>query len=371
MMTRIPVAGAQPYDVLVGTNLVDELPRLLADARRVALMYQPTLRGAAESMGEILRGSGYVAHLVEVADGEEAKSLALAEFCWDTLGNAGFTRSDAIIGLGGGALTDLAGFVAATWLRGVRVIQIPTTLLGMVDAAIGGKTAINTAAGKNLVGAFHSPAGVLCDLVTLTTLPQVELASGLAEVVKCGFIADPQIIAALEANPAAALDPRSPLLEELIVRAVRVKATVVSEDLRENGRREILNYGHTLGHAIEKQQQYRWRHGAAVSVGMVFAAELARLAGVLTDPGLVDRHRRLLTALGLPIRYRTDDWNELLTSMRIDKKARGDRMRFIVPQALGQPTILDNPDAELVAAAYQALLGGGSSEGQPYQEVSR
>ena len=202
--------------------------------------------------------------MIEVPDGEDAKTVQVAAFCWDVLGQIGMTRSDVVVGLGGGATTDLAGWVAAGWLRGVRVIQVPTTLAAMVDAAVGGKTGVNTERGKNLVGAFHPPAGVLCDLATLSTLPPNDYIAGLAEVVKCGFIADPAILDLIEADPVAATRPGNPAERELIERSVRVKAEVVGEDLTEQGRREILNYGHTLGHAIERAERYRWRHGAAV-----------------------------------------------------------------------------------------------------------
>ena len=222
----------------------------------------------------------------------------LAGYCWDVLGQVGFTRSDAIVGLGGGATTDLAGWVAAAWLRGVRVVHVPTTLAGMVDAAVGGKTGINTDRGKNLVGAFHPPAGVVCDLNTLTTLPPHDYVAGLAEVVKCGFIADPEILDLIESDPAAATEPGNRFEPELIERSVRVKAAVVGEDLTEQGRREILNYGHTLGHAIERAERYRWRHGAAVSIGLVYAAALARLLGRLDD-ATADRHRSILDRPGV------------------------------------------------------------------------
>ena len=192
------------------------------------------------------------------------------------------------------------GFVAATWLRGVRVVQVPTTLLAMVDAAVGGKTGINTPEGKNLVGSFHPPAGVLCDLDALPTLPRPDLVAGMAEVVKCGFIADPRILELVEADPVAALDVEGPFLRQLVERAIQVKADVVTADLREIELREILNYGHTFGHAVEQVEGYRWRHGEAVSVGMTFAAELGRLSGHLA-PSLVDRHRAVLTSLGLPV----------------------------------------------------------------------
>jgi 3-dehydroquinate synthase len=237
----------------------------------------------------------------------------------------------------------------------VRVVLVPTTLLGMVDAAVGGKTAVNIPEGKNLVGAFHPPAGVLCDLDTLDTLPAAEFVSGLAEVVKAGFIADPGILDLIEADPQRATRPDPDLTPELVERAIRVKARVVEADLTETATagvsREVLNYGHTLGHAIERVERYQWRHGSAVSVGMVFVAELARLAGRL-DEATADRHRAVLEAVGLPTRYRADAWPALLEAMRVDKKARGDRLRFVVLDGLARPAVLEAPDLQLLAAAY-------------------
>jgi 3-dehydroquinate synthase len=353
--TRIPVQGEAPYEVLVGTGLLGELAGLVGErARRVLVVHPRALRATGEAVREDLLASGYEAYLAEVPDGEEAKSAQVAAFCWGVLGQAGFTRTDVVVGVGGGSTTDLAGFVAATWLRGVRVVQLPTTLLAMVDAAVGGKTGINTAEGKNLVGAFHPPAGVVCDLGTLATLPVNDLVSGLAEVVKCGFIADEAILHLLETDPAAAKDPAGPVLRELVERSVRVKADVVGADLRESGLREFLNYGHTLGHAIEHVERYAWRHGAAVSIGMVFAAELAQLAGRL-DPAVVDRHRAVLGSLGLPLTYRGDRWPQLLEAMRRDKKTRGDLLRFVVLDAVGRPGRLEGPDPSLLAGAYAEI----------------
>jgi len=259
-----------------------------------------------------------------------------------------------VVGVGGGAVTDLAGFVAAGWLRGVRWVAVPTSLLGMVDAAVGGKTGVNTPAGKNLVGAFHPPAGVVCDLATLATLPPRDLLAALAEVVKCGFIADPAILGPVEADPAAAVAAGSAVQRELIERSIQVKARVVSADLRESGLREILNYGHTLAHAIEKVEGYSWRHGDAVSVGLVYAAALGEAAGRL-DPATAGRHRAVLEALGLPVRYDPGAWPELLATMRVDKKSRGARLRFVVLDGLAQPSILDNPSDELLASVYREV----------------
>ncbi|MFJ8045849.1 3-dehydroquinate synthase [Kitasatospora sp. NPDC096147] len=345
-------AGHDPYDVLIGHQLLGELSGLIGTrAKRVAIIHPEALEATGEAIREDLAAEGYEAIALQVPNAEEAKSAEVAAYCWSVLGQTGFTRSDVIVGLGGGATTDLAGFVAATWLRGVRWVSMPTTLLGMVDAAVGGKTGINIAEGKNMVGAFHPPVGVLADLATLETVPRHDYVSGLAEVIKCGFIADPAILDLIEADPEGAKTPAGPHTVELIRRAIQVKADVVSGDLKESGLREILNYGHTLGHAIERNERYKWRHGAAISIGMVFAAELARLAGRLDDE-TADRHRSVLASVGLPLSYRADAWPKLLDAMRIDKKSRGDLLRFIVLDGLGKTSVLEGPDPQVLVAAY-------------------
>ena len=352
-MTRIEVPGEKPYGVLVGRDLLAELPGLVRGAAQVAVIHTPSVRGIATAAKAALAGAGVAVLPIEVPDAEAGKDLAVAARCWDALGGANFTRTDVVVGVGGGAVTDLAGFAAACWLRGVRWVPVATSLLGMVDAAIGGKTGINTAAGKNLVGAFHPPAGVLCDLSTLEHLPEVDLVAGLAEVVKCGFIADPAILDAIERDPAAARDPSGPVLQDLVERSVRVKARVVGEDLTESGLREILNYGHTLAHAIEKVEGYRWRHGHAVSVGLVFAGALGELSGRL-DPATAGRHRTVLESLGLPVTYH-GPFDEILATMRVDKKARGSRLRFVVLDGLARPSILDGPSDDLLADVYREV----------------
>ncbi|GAB2937685.1 3-dehydroquinate synthase [Streptomyces sp. NPDC058869] len=353
--TRIQVAGSagsDPYEVLVGHQLLGELPQLIGDrAKRVAVLHPEALAETGEAVREDLAEQGYEAIAIQLPNAEEAKTAEVAAYCWKALGQTGFTRTDVIVGIGGGATTDVAGFVAATWLRGVRWIAIPTTVLGMVDAAVGGKTGINTAEGKNLVGAFHPPAGVLCDLAALASLPVHDYVSGMAEVIKAGFIADPVILDLVESDPEGARTPSGPHTAELIERSIRVKAEVVSSDLKESGLREILNYGHTLGHAIEKNERYKWRHGAAVSIGMVFAAELGRLAGRLDD-ATADRHRTILDSVGLPLTYRGDQWPKLLENMKVDKKSRGDLLRFIVLDGIGKPTVLEGPDPAVLLAAY-------------------
>jgi 3-dehydroquinate synthase len=351
---RVRVEGERPYEVVIGPGAQVELGLVLAGTARAAVVHAPPLAAAAGAAVETLQTAGVAAEAVVVPDGEAAKTAQVAAGVWEELGRLGLTRSDAVVGVGGGAVTDLAGFLAATWVRGVRVVQVPTSLLGMVDAAVGGKTGINTGAGKNLVGAFHPPAAVLADTDALAGLPAAEFRSGLAEVVKCGFIADGEILRLLEADPTGRRDTA-----ELIERAVAVKAAAVGADLHDTGVREFLNYGHTLGHAIERVEDFGWRHGEAVAVGLVFAAELGVAAGRLSRPE-ADRHRALLEAMGLPTRY-GGDWARLQAVMRLDKKARGAALRFVVLDGLGSPGILTDPEPAWLDAAWAAVSREGSA----------
>lgn len=364
-MCRIGVQAERAYDVVIGRELHEELLPLLEGSAKVAVIHPPMLARRAQSLHHFLGDHGFSVTMIAVPDAEDAKTVDVLASCWQALGSAGFTRSDSIVGLGGGATTDLAGFVAATWLRGVRSILIPTTLLGMVDAAVGGKTGINADAGKNLIGAFHSPAGVLCDVGELLSLPQADLVAGMAEVVKVGFTSDPTILDDVRRNAGACIDPAGELLPDLIRRAVQVKAEVVSSDFREesatsgSGRlgREVLNYGHTFGHAVERVEGYRWRHGAAVSVGLVYVAELARVGGRLPDSD-ADAHHEILSILGLPTAYEPGRWEELLAAMSMDKKSRGSMLRFVVLEGIGQPTNWNGPDPQLLRRAYDAVAAG-------------
>ncbi len=306
-------------------------------------------------MQQDLREQGFEAHLLEVPDGEDAKKLEVAGFCWDVLGQLGFTRSDAVVGLGGGATTDLAGWVAAAWLRGVRVVQVATTLAGMVDAAVGGKTAVNTARGKNLVGAFHPPAGVLCDLATLRTLPAHDYVAGLAEVVKCGFIADPAILDLIERDPAAASAPGNPAERELVERSVRVKAA------RGVGR------PHRAGPARDPQlrphpgPRDRARRALPVAArrrGVGRAGLRSRARTPARAPRR--RHRRpaprgARPRSGCPPPTAPTPSPQLLESMRVDKKARGNRLRFVVLDGLARPVAIDDPDPAVLVAAYSEV----------------
>jgi 3-dehydroquinate synthase len=343
--------------VVVGTAVLGELPSLAGDgARAVVVIHATGQERLASAACEVLSGSGYIVHAEPVPGGEAAKEIGVAARLWSRLAALEIGRRDVIVGVGGGAVTDLAGFVAATWLRGVRAILVPTTLLGMADAAIGGKTAINVPEGKNLVGAFHPPAGVLADLDTLATLPDAEYASGLAEVIKAGFIADPVILDLVEADPKAAARPGGPHERELVERAVAMKAGVVAADLREAGQREFLNYGHTLGHAIERVEGFTMRHGEAVAIGMTYAAALGRLAGRLDAPAAA-RHREILAAVGLPVSYPRDAWPRLRRAMAVDKKARAARLRLVVLDGLARPGILADPPEELLEQAYAEVAG--------------
>jgi len=352
----IEVSGTDGYSIVVGRGLLDNVVAAVGSkATKVLVVHQTALTASAELLREALVSAGYEAILAGVPDGEDAKRIEVASWCWQLLGQSDFTRTDVVIGFGGGAATDLAGFVAATWLRGVSVMHVPTTLLGMVDASIGGKTGINTTEGKNLVGSFYAPKAVFCDLDTLKTLPRNELLAGFGEVIKYGFIREPRILDLIESDLASATDVDSDTFLEIIAACISIKAEVVASDFKEQGLREILNYGHTLGHAIELAERYTWRHGAAISVGMVFAAELARLNGRLSDEA-VERHRSIFKLLGLPTSYKADKWTQLLATMQRDKKSRGGNLRFVVLDEIGKTTMMTAPTPEMLFAAYQEIV---------------
>lgn len=354
----VQVAGTHPYPVHLGAGVVSRLAEHAHPGSRVLVVHQPGRGDVVAEAVAVLEAAGARVVLEQVPDAEAAKRAEVLVGLWGVLGQEGFTRDDLVVGVGGGAVTDLAGFAAASWLRGVRVVHLPTSLLGVVDAAVGGKTAINTAEGKNLVGAFHPPAAVLCDPAWLRSMPRADYISGLAEVLKCGFIADPQILDLVQARPEAATDPSADpeLAMELVARAVQVKADVVAVDLTESSLREVLNYGHTYGHAVELVEDYTWRHGDAVAVGMVFVAELAHRSGLL-DQALLDRHRRVLSAVGLPTAYPAGAgrWEQLREAMARDKKSRGTTLRFVALEGLARPSRLVGPQEELLQAAHAAV----------------
>ncbi|WJY97673.1 3-dehydroquinate synthase [Corynebacterium fournieri] len=348
-MAVVEVTGPNPYSISIGRDNLPEVVQRVEStgARRALVVHQAPLQQVADELAARLREAGIVPVAVRVPDAEAGKDLDVLAGLWETLGSNGFSRQDIVIGLGGGAVTDLAGFAAATWMRGINVVQVPTTLLAMVDAAVGGKTGINTAAGKNLVGAFHEPDSVFIDLGRIDTLPREEVVSGSAELIKTGFIADPRILELYR-------DGAQKHWAELVERSVAVKANVVGQDLKESGLREILNYGHTLGHAIERRERYTWRHGNAVAVGMMFVAHLAKNRGLIDAP-LVDLHQEILTGAGLPTRYEAGAFDELHDAMLLDKKNRDGRIRFVVLDGLGSCTRLEDATVDEMRAAYEEV----------------
>jgi len=354
LIARVNVAAFEPYEVTIGRGVIGQIASHLQGITRVAVIVPEILLPLAEDLLAIANAQGCEVTVIETEIGETQKRIEPVTKAWQKLADAGFTRTDLIIGLGGGATTDMAGFVAATWLRGVSWIAIPTTLAGMVDAAVGGKTGINLEAGKNLVGAFHSPIAVFCDTDFLSSLDERDISAGLAEVVKCGFISDPVILDLIEKDPSGAQHWDSEVLFELIKRSVNVKAKVVASDFKESDLREILNYGHTLGHAIEKNENFTWRHGEAVSVGLVYAANLAGLAGRL-EKVIVDRHKQILASLALPVTYPLNEWPALQDTMLLDKKTRAKRLRFVVLDGLAVPSRLEDPDPTLLKRAYEQV----------------
>jgi 3-dehydroquinate synthase len=350
------------YPVLIGSGLLDRLDELLPPlpgAEAAAVVASPPLAAVAGRVGRAVARRGLAVHRLEVPAGEEAKRLEVVAGLYQGLAAVPTRRADPVLAVGGGATTDVAGFAAATWLRGVPLVNLPTTVLGMVDAAVGGKTGVDLAEGKNLVGAFHQPVAVAADLDTLAGLPAAEVRSGLAEVAKAGLAGDPALAEALarSAGPAVAADPDA--LAPLVEGAVRVKAAVVAADEHEqagDGRvgRLVLNYGHTLGHALERLAGYRGlRHGEAVALGMVFAARVAEAIG-LARPGLADGHVRLLAALDLPVGGVRLDPDQVLAAMATDKKHRGG-LRLVLLRRPGQPEVVPAPDRQVLVAAIRSL----------------
>jgi 3-dehydroquinate synthase len=354
-MAEIKVNAEHEYTVRITGDWRGDLSPWVSKRSRVAIIYPATMSGAMPSFNfaqsEILT--------LEIPDGEAGKSPAVLQYLWDQLGKNGFTRSDLIVAIGGGTVTDLGGFVAASWLRGIDWIAIPTTVAGMVDAAVGGKTGINSPYGKNLIGAFHSPISVIIDPSWLKTLSDRDFSAGLAEVVKCGFIDDVEILNLMQGRSVQEIRGNSALVLDLIERAISTKAKVVSQDFKESELREILNYGHTFGHAIERVSNYSIRHGEAVAIGMIFVAELASQAGLIS-PEIVEQHRAVLSGIGLPISLNQVDggsnWQALYAAMSLDKKARGNSIRFVALTEIGNCTRLEGVSEEQLKSAYERVL---------------
>ncbi len=313
------------------------------------------MRLHGKAVADRLREGGFEVAVVEVPDGEAAKQLAVAARCWDALLEAGLDRTSTVLALGGGAVGDVAGFVAATYMRGVNFVQLPTTVLAQVDASSGGKTAIDHPKAKNLIGAFYQPRLVIVDLLTIDTLPERDFRSGLAEVVKHGIVLDAAYFALLEREKAAILAREPATLEEVIGGSCRLKADVVERDEREADLRAVLNYGHTLGHALEAATAYgRWTHGEAVAIGMVGEARLARRLGLASD-GTVARQERLLATLGLPVSAPAIDVDAVLAAITRDKKSKDGRVPFVLAPEIGAFRVEYGIPREDVRAVLEGL----------------
>jgi len=339
-MKRLIIKAERSYEIQVGIDYLEVISKIQQKHQRVLIVMPRKIAKLIKV--QALKNL----NVLIVPDGETQKDVNNLQKVWDVLAKNKFSRADAIIGLGGGATTDLAGFAAASWLRGINWYAIPTSLAAMVDASIGGKTGINSAAGKNLIGAFHSPSGVYIDLKFLETLPKRDISAGLAEVIKCGFIADRKILDLLSSD---VLD-----FQEIIYRAISVKVKVVNKDFKESKLREILNYGHTLGHAIEKHSKYKLRHGEAVAIGMVFAAELSNLVGDLPRD-IVEDHRKILTTFHLPTRYPKSHYAAVVKLMQSDKKVKNNQVRFIGIAKIGKPIWMEKVNSKQIKIAYERM----------------
>ncbi len=351
--------SAQSSHVCVGSGIVAECGPLLRwhvpEARRALIVTnEPVAALYGGRIEHSLRAAGFEVSRTFVGDGERWKTIESAAHVYDAALDARIDRADAIVSLGGGVVTDLAGFAAATYLRGVTVAHCPTTVLAQVDAAIGGKTGVNVPRGKNLVGAFHQPVLVVSDVDTLRTLPIRERNAGLAEVVKCAMIADADLFAAFEDGRILADDPASLLAP--IARAARIKAGIVERDERESGERMHLNFGHTVGHAIEAATSYtQYLHGEAVAIGMAFAVRLGRRLG-LTDASVVERLEAVLTRTGLPVAARGVRAVDVLDKMQHDKKIRAGHGRFVLTPSVGSVSVAARVPDEAIAASLTEVL---------------
>ena len=337
-MKSIDVAAERRYSV----DFVSDWQGALLDyvGEKQAIILVP------ETLTHILEGLPREFRRISLPDRELQKDASTYIRVLEEVSQTGLNRTGVLIGIGGGATTDLTGFVAATYLRGIEWIAVPTSLAGMVDAAVGGKTGINLGTGKNLAGVFHSPAKVIVNIGFLKTLGDRDLRAGMAEVAKCGFISDLKILDLISEDWRANIP-------ELVSRSIAVKAQVVSRDFKESFEREILNYGHTLGHAIEKHSNYAMRHGECVSIGLIFAAELSRLRSGLSDSA-AEKHHEILAQLGLPTSYPKEAWSSLYEIMQSDKKKKAN-LRFVTLKQLGEPTRLEDTNEAELQRIYEEM----------------
>ncbi len=359
-MGRVQVkAPGGAYPVLIGLGALAELPAILRELGigRAALVTDDNVAAFwGEGVAQALTGGGVHVDTLAVPAGERSKSFEEYRRVLEFLEEVALDRHGAVIALGGGVVGDLAGFAAATWLRGVRLVQVPTSLLAMVDSAVGGKTGIDTARTKNGVGAFHQPVLVLADLATLGTLPEEEYVLAFAEIVKYAVTIDARLAMTLLADRES-LRVRDPEhLEEVVERCVAAKARVVAEDERERGARAVLNYGHTAGHAIEVALRYTVPHGAAVAQGMRIAARIGARVGTCTD-GLVAQQEELLNAFGLPGRMRRVRPEDVLTAIPRDKKARAGSVEWVLPREMGKAIVGRAVPDSIVESVVREVLG--------------
>jgi len=353
----VPIAE-RSYDVVIGAGVLDDagghLPSLPGATRAFVVADRGVADRWFERLSNALSDRGLASVLLTVPPGEEAKTLAVYETLLHQLATQEAHRGDVVVALGGGAVGDLAGFVASTYMRGVPLVQVPTTLTAQVDAAIGGKTAVNLPEGKNLVGTFSQPCVVLADVEPLAALDERDFRSGLAEVAKYGLTLDLELLESLESDPAPVLRRDPAALEALVARCVAAKARTVAADERDTGSRLFLNYGHTLGHALERLDAFAGRtHGEAIAIGMVFAARLAEARG-LAVTGLAGRTARLLSSLGLEVDGPLPPADEVLAAFRMDKKFH-DGVRFVLLRDVGDPVVTDDVSADELRAAMREM----------------
>jgi 3-dehydroquinate synthase len=349
---------ARPYDVTIGTGVLatagDHLPELPGAAQAYVVADRGVADRWFETLASGLAARGLPTVLLTVPAGEEAKTLQVHQTLLHQLATQSAHRDDVVVALGGGATGDLAGFLAATYMRGLPFVQVPTTLTAQVDASVGGKTAVNLPEGKNLVGLFYQPVAVLADVAALGTLPERDFRSGLAEVAKVALTVDLELLAELESDPSPVLARDEGALERLVARCVRAKAAAVSEDERDTGRRLILNYGHTLAHALERLDAFAGRtHGEAVAVGMVFAARLSERLG-RAEPGLAGRTLRLLSSLGLDGGGQLPDVPSITAAFTLDKKYRGG-VRFVLLEGAGRPVVVEGVPETTIAEVLEEM----------------
>ena len=360
-MTTVTVElGLRSYDIIIRADSLAELGEAVSGAtgaRKLAVVTDDNVDPLyVPAVERSLREAGFEVAVFEFPAGEPSKTIATACSLWDDCLQFGLDRTSGIVAVGGGVVGDIAGFVAATVLRGIDFVQVPTTLLADVDSSVGGKTGIDHPLGKNLIGAFHQPKLVWIDPTALGTLDTRNFRAGMAEVIKYGIIRDPELFEFLADQRDAVINLDQQAMEHIIAASCRIKADIVAADERESGLRRILNYGHTIGHAIEALDYRRLLHGEAVSLGMVAATDIARSMGIL-DPELARRQNELLAAYGLPVSHNIDDLNcdDVIDVMMHDKKAIGGKPRFILPVEIGRVEIFDDVDEDLIRKAITGL----------------